>query len=126
MGAWGVCTSQVTPVTEICNNLDDDCNGAIDNGVARGCYTGPAGTQMVGRCRDGLQACSTGAWGACTGQTLPAVETCNNIDDDCDGMVDDGIAQTCYTGPAGTQRRGHLPQRVADVLGRRVRRGLPG
>ncbi|TAK24010.1 MAG: hypothetical protein EPO40_24925, partial [Myxococcaceae bacterium] len=103
MGAWGVCTSQVTPVTESCNNLDDDCNGAIDNGVARGCYTGPAGTRLVGRCRDGLQACATGAWGACTGQTLPAVESCNSIDDDCDGAVDEGIAQSCYTGPAGTR-----------------------
>jgi len=102
MGAWGVCTSQVTPAIESCNNLDDDCNGAIDNGVARGCYTGPAGTRLVGACRDGIETCATGAWGACVGQVVPAVETCNNRDDDCDGVVDDGIAESCYTGPAGT------------------------
>nr|MBK7069668.1 hypothetical protein [Deltaproteobacteria bacterium] len=101
-GAWGVCLSQVTPVPETCDNRDEDCNVAIDNGVARTCYTGDPTTRMVGRCLDGIQSCSVGAWGSCSGEVGPAPETCNNIDDDCDGAVDDGIAESCYTGPAGT------------------------
>ena len=39
---------------------------------ALGCYGGPAGTQGVGACVPGSQGCSGGAWGACSGQVLPA------------------------------------------------------
>jgi hypothetical protein len=68
-----------------------------------GLLHGPhAGTGGVGVCRAGTQACSAGAWGACTGQTLPAAEICNNLDDNCNGIIDDGVTQGCYTGPTGT------------------------
>jgi len=105
-GAWSACVGQVVPATETCNNLDDDCDGTIDDGVTQGCYTGAAGTGGVGVCRPGTQACSAGAWGACTGQTLPGTETCNNLDDNCNGAIDDGVSQGCYTGPAGSEARG--------------------
>ena len=101
-GAWTTCTGQVLPVAETCNNRDDDCNGLIDNGVTQVCYSGPAGTRTVGACRDGLSTCSAGTWGSCAGQVVPAAEVCNGIDDDCDGVIDDGTTVVCYTGPAGT------------------------
>ena len=41
---------------ETCNNIDDNCNGQIDENVLRECEN----------C--GTQTCSSGAWGACTGQ----------------------------------------------------------
>ena len=31
-GVFGACTGQVLPIAEICNNIDDDCDGAIDDG----------------------------------------------------------------------------------------------
>jgi hypothetical protein len=37
---------------------------------------------------------------ACVGQVTPAPESCNGLDDDCDGIVDNGLVQTCYDGPA--------------------------
>jgi hypothetical protein len=80
-----------TPSPEMCNGRDDDCDGAVDEGLTRPCYTGPAGTAGRGLCREGMQTCSGGAWGACTGQTLPATEQCNRSDDDCDGTVDEGV-----------------------------------
>jgi hypothetical protein len=83
----------VVPVAETCNNVDDDCDGVIDNGVTQGCYTGPSGTSGVGVCRAGSQACSAGAWGACTGQVVPGAETCNNLDDNCNGLVDEGTTR---------------------------------
>jgi hypothetical protein len=71
--------------------------------VTQSCYTGPAGTSGVGVCASGTQTCSAGTFGSCVGQTTPGVETCNNLDDDCDGMKDEGLTQACYTGAAGTQ-----------------------
>ena len=80
-----------TPTTEICNNIDDDCDGMVDEGVTQSCYAGPAGTSGVGICRPGTQTCAAGVFGACTGQVLPAAEVCDNVDNDCNGTVDNGL-----------------------------------
>lgn len=59
------------------------------------CYGGPAGTQNVGRCATGLRICRDGAWTGCEGQVLPSDETCDYVDDDCDGVADDGVQSAC-------------------------------
>jgi hypothetical protein len=46
-GAWGECIGQVLPREEICNQLDDDCDGDTDEGV-----TNPDGT-----CNGGASGC---------------------------------------------------------------------
>jgi hypothetical protein len=91
-----------SPTTETCNNVDDDCDGIVDNGLVRSCYGGPSGTAGVGACRAGTETCAAGSWGSCTGQTLPSTETCDNVDNDCDASVDESLTQSCYTGPSGT------------------------
>jgi hypothetical protein len=60
-------------------------------GSARTCYSGPAGTEGVGSCRAGSEACaSTGRWSAvCEGAKLPTAEICNGVDDDCNGKTDE-------------------------------------
>jgi hypothetical protein len=84
-------------------------------GTTRHCYTGPSGTEAVGSCKDGVQACGPeGSFsGACAGEVLPRPETClTPVDDDCDGAINEGGAgcvctpgelAVCYTGPAGTE-----------------------
>lgn len=62
----------------------------------RPCYSGPAATRNVGVCRDGRELCLwDGRWsGLCSGETTPGAETCNGLDDDCDGTVDGGSANS--------------------------------
>jgi hypothetical protein len=82
--------------TEDCDGSDDDCDGMVDegctciNGQTQPCYTGPNGTQNVGVCVGGTQTCAGGQWGACNGQVTPGGESCDTIDQDCDGNVNEG------------------------------------
>jgi hypothetical protein len=55
------------------------------------CYSGPDGTAGRGHCREGTKTCSgEGQWLTCEAEDLPKRETCNGVDDDCNGVIDDG------------------------------------
>ncbi|MCB9550926.1 MAG: hypothetical protein H6705_03385 [Myxococcales bacterium] len=101
-GVFGACQGDVRPVAELCDDQDNDCDGRTDESVSQSCYGGPAGTAGVGLCRNGTQTCTAGAFGACAGEVLPAVEVCDNRDQDCDGRSDEAVTRSCYGGPAGT------------------------
>src|SRR5690606_34524798 len=77
--------------------------GSCEVGESESCYTGPADAAGVGACVEGTSSCEDGMWGPCTGEVLPGVETCNGIDDDCNGTVDDGVDSggACSTGMPG-------------------------
>ena len=79
----GSCQDRCTPSPELCNDVDDDCDGAVDEDLRQGCGTD------VGECVAGVTTCGGGAWGACVGEVGPADEVCNGLDDDCEGVVDD-------------------------------------
>jgi hypothetical protein len=55
------------------------------------------GNPLIGACRAGKQVCSNGAWDpVCKEEVLPAAtETCNGIDDNCNGMTDEGCVEGC-------------------------------
>jgi hypothetical protein len=128
--------NQCTP--EICDNLDNNCNGQIDENLTRQCGTD------TGACTAGQQTCQAGQWGAinpatstwqlgfCTGEVAPVPETCNNIDDNCDGVIDQitrpcapyGVTLECLAGVetcvAGVwQSTDPNPDNVAACIGAR-------
>ena len=39
-GVFGPCEGEITPAPEACNGVDDDCNGAVDDGVNCFCAVG--------------------------------------------------------------------------------------
>ena len=90
-------------------NLDPD-DGCERNVVAEGpclcapgeketCYTGAPGTEGVGQCKTGERTCLDGAtWSACEGQVIPTYEKCNQLDDDCDGVIEPQPCEQCTPG----------------------------
>ncbi|HVR04069.1 MAG TPA: MopE-related protein [Polyangia bacterium] len=76
---------------EICDGVDNDCNGAVDDGVGAVNYPGPAGTIGVGVCAAGLEICQGGRLVQMVPPRLPSPEICDGLDNDCNGKVDDGF-----------------------------------
>ncbi|MCB9541925.1 MAG: hypothetical protein H6703_05695 [Myxococcales bacterium] len=93
------------PAPEACNGEDDDCDGRVDEGLGLG-EACPIG---VGACRvDGVIACQ-GGLPACVGDPgEPRDETCNALDDDCDGETDEalGLGAPCERGVGACARAG--------------------
>ena len=102
------CTEYVTceqcppPAPEICDGEDQDCDGVVDNDIPLTLLDGttvmgvgqPCG---AGVCTGGFTECAPGGAGMlCSSETLAAEETCNGEDDDCDGVVDEGLTQKIW------------------------------
>ena len=72
-GGFVVCVGEVVGGEEICNGEDDDCDGAIDEGVLNRC-------------------------GFC--DPPDGVDSCDGGDNDCDGQVDEDGDEACGDGSA--------------------------
>ncbi len=59
------------------------------------CFAGPPEAVDVGLCVGGQTLCVNGHWGLCEGAVVPRGETCDTRDQDCDGLVDEGVQSPC-------------------------------
>ncbi len=96
---WGSCEGEVAPSLEVCDSLDNDCDGETDERWA-------VGSNRCGWC-SGVEICDgedndcdgfadEGLRNAC-GECLPVPEEsqCDGADDDCDGLVDEYLVNSC-------------------------------
>ena len=72
-----------------CDGLDNDCNGTVDQGCpCQAGQTRPCGYEE-GACEPGEQICGPDGWSPCAGGVPPESETCDGLDNDCDGETDE-------------------------------------
>ena len=87
------------PMPEVCNGIDDDCNGTNDDNNPESGTVCSTGLPEV--CGTGLRNCNAGVL-ECVPDVAPGsiTETCNGIDDDCDGTTDEGygLGVACIVG----------------------------
>ncbi|MCC6725909.1 MAG: hypothetical protein IT258_15480, partial [Saprospiraceae bacterium] len=96
--------------TEVCNGVDDDCDGDIDESGAAATwyadadgdtYGDPLVSQMACAAPMGYVANDDDCDDSNGGINPAATEVCNGVDDDCDGSTDEGVQLTFYADTDG-------------------------
>jgi len=89
-GVWGPCIGEQLPDPEVCDGVDNDCDGAVDNNVP------PAGPEVCGVPPEGVcnwitAICVDGVYQCIFPPEYEEIEvTCDGLDNDCDGEIDEG------------------------------------
>ncbi len=105
-----------------CDGNDDDCDGQVDEEVGFGVWEPALGVRYPGQtcgaglCSGGIVICSeSGDSGVCSTAYLATPEECNDLDDDCDGSLDNGLLKQ-WVSPAETIMDSEPQPRAASML----------
>jgi len=97
------CAEEILPTDEVCDGLDNDCNGEVDDfvldtGIGASCESN------IGECSSGTLQCVEGGV-SCEDWVGPTEEVCDALDNDCNGWVDDiEFIDYCYEFDDGSER----------------------
>ncbi|AKF07552.1 BNR repeat domain protein [Sandaracinus amylolyticus] len=103
-GTYGECEGVVSPVDEICNGVDDDCDERVDESVTTTFYRDADG-DTYGNAAMTMQACAAPSGyvaramdcnDSCSACHPGRAETCDGENNDCDTATDEGVLQTFY------------------------------
>lgn len=99
-----ICKGYIEPEVEECNNLDDDCNGFIDDNyiglpLHLPYYDSDNTCIDMGVCRYAVQECISGQW-VCDYPRTYGDEICDGLDNDCDGETDEDTEDEPLFDPA--------------------------
>ena len=120
-------------IAEICNGVDDDCDGAVDEGFPK--KGQPCDGDDGDQCKNGTWTCAAdGSETECVNEAVTGItELCNGLDDDCDGDVDETFPNqgapcdgadsdqclngtwTCKPDGTGTQCVNESPAGIAEL-----------
>jgi hypothetical protein len=85
VGGRFVCNAP-QPRPEVCDGADNDCDGMVDNGIPSAGTCGLA----QGVCRAGTFECRGGRFVCRADESMRGTETCDGLDNNCNGLVDEG------------------------------------
>jgi len=108
------CSTVGQASVEVCNDQDDDCDGAVDEDYVSGASAvydggpykpdadkGKGASCGTGVCADGVVVCDGTDALTCSTLDQASSEVCNGVDDDCDGSTDEDL-----TAPPATKHVG--------------------
>ena len=84
-GQLNVCGKCGLVPEEVCDGIDNDCDAATDEDLLQECST---------VCGMGIEYCIVGDWISCTAPQ-PQIEICDGFDNDCDGSIDEELKCEC-------------------------------
>ena len=90
-GVSGCSGAEAGEIDDACDGIDDDCDGQVDEGYVPDASCGQgacADAATASSCVDGIEApCAPGP------QVAEDDGSCDGVDDDCDGLVDEDFLQ---------------------------------
>ncbi len=91
----GVYRWRSTTPADVCDGIDNDCNGGTADGSSEAWYGNSCDGADSDQCEEGTYYCNSGSQ-ACSDTTGNNVEVCDGADNDCDGSTDEGLPFDWY------------------------------